>query len=236
MSRQAAYRSRYRAENPGWHDSSRLFRQLLGQVTGATTRLLDIGCGRRGLGPDLIGKTGSVIGADSDVPALRDNTDIRSRVAALAEWLPFADGSFDVVSLRFIVEHLPDPERVFAEISRVLSPGGHIAILTPNALNPVTWIIRGVPNRFHPVLNERMFGRNGRDTYPVQYRANSLAKLDRMLGAAGFTREAVALNGDPSYLAFGPVSYAISRALERVLAVKPLRAARVHIIAMYRKD
>jgi SAM-dependent methyltransferase len=137
--------------------------------------------------------------------------------------------------MRFVVEHLPDPGRVFGEIARVLSPGGHLAILTPNAWNPVTWIIRGVPNRYHAGLNRRLFGRNGRDTYPVQYRANSLTKLGRMLRSEGFAREAVALNGDPTYLSFGPVSYAMARGLERVLAAKPMRGARVHIIAIYRK-
>jgi len=234
MNRQAEFRSRYRAGHPSWRDSSSLFRQLLGSVSDSTTRVLDVGCGRRGLGSHLIDSTGLVVGADSDVPALAGNVEIKRLVAAFAENLPFADNSFDLMPLRFVVEHLPDPDRVFAEAARVLAPGGRIAILTPNSHNPVTWVIRGIPNRYHHRLSSRFFGRNG-DTYPVQYKANSLPKLDRLLAPHGFERESVMLNGDPSYLSFGRFSFAASRALERVLATGPLRAGRVHLLALYRK-
>ena len=51
---------------------------------------------------------------------------------ASAEELPFADGSFDVVIIKHIVEHLPNPEKAIAEIGRVVSPGGVLILSTPN--------------------------------------------------------------------------------------------------------
>lgn len=45
-----------------------------------------------------------------------------------AEALPFADGSFDAVVANFLVLHLGRPERAAAEFSRVLAPGGRLAL------------------------------------------------------------------------------------------------------------
>jgi SAM-dependent methyltransferase len=41
--------------------------------------------------------------------------------------LPFADGSFDVVFCKQVLEHVHDPRPVLAEAARVLAPGGHLA-------------------------------------------------------------------------------------------------------------
>ncbi|MBL8850841.1 MAG: class I SAM-dependent methyltransferase [Planctomycetaceae bacterium] len=41
-----------------------------------------------------------------------------------AKGLPFADGTFDAVMSNSIVHHIPEPRAVFAEMWRVLRPGG----------------------------------------------------------------------------------------------------------------
>ncbi len=46
-----------------------------------------------------------------------------------AEQLPFEAGSFDAVVANFVVHHLARPEVVFAEVSRVLKPGGRFAFV-----------------------------------------------------------------------------------------------------------
>jgi SAM-dependent methyltransferase len=43
-----------------------------------------------------------------------------------AESLPFADASFDLVFGHAVLHHLPDLERAFAELHRVLRPGGRL--------------------------------------------------------------------------------------------------------------
>jgi 2-polyprenyl-3-methyl-5-hydroxy-6-metoxy-1,4-benzoquinol methylase len=53
-------------------------------------------------------------------------------LTASAEALPFQEGTFDLVVSLHMVEHLPDPENFLAETSRVLRPGGILAIATPN--------------------------------------------------------------------------------------------------------
>lgn len=54
--------------------------------------------------------------------------------------IPARDESFDIVFLSGVVHHIPPPTRgaVFAEIRRVLKPGGFIFAVEHNPLNPLT--------------------------------------------------------------------------------------------------
>src|SRR6516164_6699938 len=51
---------------------------------------------------------------------------------ALAEKLPFADASFDLVTCQTILIHTPDPGAVVDEMVRVARPGGLILAAEPN--------------------------------------------------------------------------------------------------------
>lgn len=53
-------------------------------------------------------------------------------VRADATQLPFGDHSFDAVTGHSFLYLLPEPERVLAEVRRVLRPGGRCAFLEPN--------------------------------------------------------------------------------------------------------
>ena len=44
----------------------------------------------------------------------------------------FADESFDCVTMWDVLEHVPDPTRHMSEVNRILSPGGVVAIGTPD--------------------------------------------------------------------------------------------------------
>lgn len=54
---------------------------------------------------------------------------------ANATALPFEDGSFDAVIAMHMLYHLPDPAKGFAEMHRVLKPGGFLAVTTNGAGN-----------------------------------------------------------------------------------------------------
>ena len=55
-------------------------------------------------------------------------------VQALAENLPFTQ-AFDTVIAAEVLEHVLDPEKVLAEIYRVLKPGGNIIVTVPDEIN-----------------------------------------------------------------------------------------------------
>ena len=50
----------------------------------------------------------------------------------LEEGIPFEDATFDVVYAGEIIEHLYNPDHLLEECRRVLRPGGHLVLSTPN--------------------------------------------------------------------------------------------------------
>lgn len=100
--------------------------------------LLDIGCGSGGIALHLIERHGAghATGFDVEQPVIeaarrrataRGLSDRADFVQAPPGPLPFADRSFDVVFSKDALLHVPDKDALFAEIFRVLKPGGVFA-------------------------------------------------------------------------------------------------------------
>jgi SAM-dependent methyltransferase len=234
--RQVRARQEFQRRNPSWLDSVSRYRALIGDVSTLGARILDLGSGRNGLhGDDLLCAPGAtVVGVDPDPAALAANRVIAYRVVGSGEDLPFTRHAFDVVASAWVLEHLDHPGLVFAEVHRVLAPGGTFVFLTPNAWNYNAWVIRAIPHRWHAGMTRRLYGRGEGDAYPVRYRANSSRQLHRLLNAAGFEHTELLYNGDPSYIAFNRPLLEASFGIERVLATPRLHGAQVHILGIAR--
>jgi Methyltransferase domain len=95
------------------------YKDLLGRLLQPGVRWLDLGCGHEVIRPWTLSPEENEIlfthapalsvGVDSDGPALRMNHCIPHRVAADICALPFADGSFDVVTANMVLEHTDNP-------------------------------------------------------------------------------------------------------------------------------
>jgi len=68
----------------------------------------------------------------------------------------FAQASFDVITLRHVIEHIPTPNELMAELARILKPGGRLIIETPNFASvgwswfSTKWYAAGIP--YHLML------------------------------------------------------------------------------------
>jgi arsenite methyltransferase len=115
----------------------------------AGERVLDLGSGAGTdslVAAQMVGADGHVTGIDMTAPMLA-----KARAAATemgvanvefvegeAERLPFSDASFDVVISNGVIDLVPDKDAVFAELYRVLAPGGRTQIADVTIQNPVS--------------------------------------------------------------------------------------------------
>jgi arsenite methyltransferase len=115
----------------------------------AGERILDLGSGAGTdslVAAQMVGANGRVTGIDMTAPMLA-----KARAAAAemgvanvefvegeAERLPFSDASFDVVISNGVIDLVPDKDAVFAELYRVLVPGGRMQIADVTIQNPVS--------------------------------------------------------------------------------------------------
>jgi 2-polyprenyl-3-methyl-5-hydroxy-6-metoxy-1,4-benzoquinol methylase len=98
--------------------------------------VLDAGCGVGGLTRALVAKGARVIALDIG-PALAAETRTRCGCAVVVgtlDALPFPAGTFDVVFSSEAIEHTTAPARSILDLYRVVKPGGHLALTTPNRL------------------------------------------------------------------------------------------------------
>jgi SAM-dependent methyltransferase len=111
-------------------------------------RVLEIGCAT-GYGTSLLAAKCQVVALDIH-PAAAATTHGRVGVPALAAdcvKLPFADGAFDGAVAFDVVEHIPAPQEMLAELRRVVKKGGVVVLSTPNKL--ASDLISGKIYEFH---------------------------------------------------------------------------------------
>ncbi len=139
-------------------------------------RVLDLGCGfgrhayealRRGahvVACDLghnelvqVRSTSAVMWDDGEKP---EGTMLETSVGD-ATCLPFADGSFDRIIASEVMEHIENDEAALAELTRVLRPGGIMAITIPARLpEKVCWALSDEYHAPHVVGGHvRIYGR-----------------------------------------------------------------------------
>lgn len=125
-------------------------------------RILDIGCGAGFLSNFLATKGHLVSGIDASAPSLdlakrMDCTASVEYTHADAYSLPYSSGQFDVVCAMDFLEHVAQPERVVAEASRVLKPGGTFFFHTFSrnwlsyfvVIKLMEWFIPATPKNLH---------------------------------------------------------------------------------------
>ena len=181
--------------------------------------VLDYGCGRGVLQSDpcsyrrdiqiLQGSVHKVIGADVDEEA-KSNPYIDEFHLLETEKIPLPSRSVDLCICRSVIEHMENPTNFFAEMSRVIKPGGYICLVTPNKYSYFGIASRMIPDRFHAWLLKKIMKsfREDHDVFPTFYNCNSIWKMRKDLSSNDFSNNLVyGYDGEPQYFSFSRILY-----------------------------
>jgi SAM-dependent methyltransferase len=129
--------------------------QRLGLRAG--DRLLDLGCGAGRHAFEALRRGARVTAFDYDEAELKDVAAMATAMADAGDLpaaagsavargdataLPFPDAAFDRIIAAEVLEHISDDEAALAELTRVLRPGGTIAVTVPAFLpERISWAL-----------------------------------------------------------------------------------------------
>src|SRR3954453_777111 len=113
-------------QDRGWRRATRTALGL-----GPGERVLDVGAGT-GVSTEELARSGAfAVGADLSIGMLRAGRAVRPQIPLLAGdalRLPFADATFDAVTISFALRNVVDTEAALHELARVTRPGGRLVV------------------------------------------------------------------------------------------------------------
>ncbi len=111
--------------------AERYIDRAVGRTDATPWRVLDLGCGAGGSVDFFRARDPRVDWVGLDLP---DSPEVRARKRTDARFMffdgqaiPFADGSFDLVYCKQVLEHVRHPLALLTEACRVIRPGGFLA-------------------------------------------------------------------------------------------------------------
>jgi len=189
----------------GYYLPADIYEVVVGKLIGAGCAWIDVGGGRHvfpenpTLARLLVSRCSTMVAVDPS-ENVRENEFVHRREQCLIEdYHP--DGQFDLASLRMVVEHVEQPEKVVQALARLLRPGGVAIVLTVNRWSPITMLSRFTPFGLHHPIKKLIWGGEEHDTFPVRYLMNTRHRLRHLFEAQGFQEVEFAFLDDLS--AFG---------------------------------
>jgi ubiquinone/menaquinone biosynthesis C-methylase UbiE len=109
----------------------------------------------------------------------------RSDIVAPADALPVDDAGFDAVLLIQVLEHVPEPAAVLAELRRVLRPGGTLTLTAP-----LVWELHEMPHdyfRYTAPGLEHLLAAAGFESIVVEARNDGFTTLAQLMTNVSWT-------------------------------------------------
>lgn len=228
---------------PRLRHSQEVYRGSIEKRLDPDTVWLDLGCGRSVLrvydppGDEraLIESCRTVVGLDRVLSQLKGHRSIALRVQADMSHLPFKTDSFDLVTANMVIEHLHHPEAQFAEINRILRPGGVFLFHTMNTRGYLTFLSRLVPEGLKTKVVRLVHGRADHDIFPTYYKANEDSKIRDIARKTNFEVERIRMIvSTAEFVVFLPLAL-IELIWIRFLMLDSMKPFRTNIIGAVRK-
>ena len=121
------------AEDRNEKEPNEIFETASSALTGGN-RILDVGCGDGSFSQYSKEKFRRLYGTEISEEAahIAQKQGVLTTITDLNSSLSYKDNTFDAVTCLDVIEHLPDPRLLLAEIYRVLRPDGQLVATTPN--------------------------------------------------------------------------------------------------------
>ena len=125
--------------------------RMVTDTIGGGRALLDFGCGEGEFLSRMAGKFDRLAGIDATDEAVRTTNKRLGDKADIYKYdggMPDIPGGFDWVACLDVLEHLPNPSAVLAELYALMAPGGRMVVTVPNWYDIINAKILG-RNKFH---------------------------------------------------------------------------------------
>jgi glycosyltransferase involved in cell wall biosynthesis/SAM-dependent methyltransferase len=141
---------------------------------------------------------------------------------------PYCDGHFSTVLCCELIEHLPsDPMHMMMEINRILKPGGHLVLTTPNIVSARA--LSGILQGFHPMLFPAYIRpRESGEVEARHAREYTPREMERLFSDAGF--EVTLLETGPFLEEPKPELAWVEHLLDRYILLKEHRGDGIYIV------
>lgn len=156
--------------DPHFEDKWIIYEDILKTNLSKDIIWIDIGCGENGNIYEFGKLTKFAVGIDLNCHEDRYNAPFVKGNIIL---LPLKTNSVDLITLRFVVEHIKDMQTCISEIARVLKNNGKLMILTTNSYNPSIFLLNLLPFFCKNYLIQKVSNIDKPDIFPTYHKMNS---------------------------------------------------------------
>ena len=155
------------------------YNELITSYMAKESIWVDIGCGDNFSVETFGSKARLAVGIDLLLP--------QHKTAALficgdIRHLPISSEIADLVTLRFVVEHLPYIPSDFTEIERILKPGGYIVMITPNLWSPFVFVAQLLPSVLKRKILHALYTVDESEVIPTYHLLNTPSQIRKGIG------------------------------------------------------
>lgn len=164
----------------------------------SANRVLEVGAGDYSFDYTKSDKGGSWIKTDFEPPC-----DVVCNLNSDRLILPFGDRSFDLAICTEVLEHLLWPQRLLAEVRRVLGADGKVLVSVPNITSlsyRLAWMMGRIPScaasgNLPPELGSTAYAKGNNEFVGGHVIDFNLNRILRLLELSGFVPEAIRGSG-----------------------------------------
>jgi SAM-dependent methyltransferase len=224
----------------GYYSPDDYYEALVSKLVTPQSRWLDVGSGRdifpsnKPLATALSKRAEKLVGVDPS-PNIHDNPFVHERAQKMLQDFEYA-GTFTLATLRMVAEHVTQPGELVNKLASLVAPGGLVVIYTINVWSPVSVVSWATPMWFHHRAKKLLWNTEERDTFPVAYKMNTRATLERLFRDGGFSEVHFQhLDDCRSFAGFSSLNYA-ELSLWKVLHRLDLTYPENCLLGVYRRS